>query len=122
MSRARGARRPVPLQVRALLLLAVFFGAGTTLPSLDALLYHAGGPDLEGSRIHLEPAGPCPSHAAHCTLGRTAPGSTSISGATTTVRAETAPRATRTLPPATPSLVSQPDNLAQPRAPPVPSA
>lgn len=122
MYRARGPRQPVLLQVRALLLLAVFFGAGTTLPSLDALLYHVRGPDLEGSRTHLEPAGPCPSHAAHCTLGRTAPGSRAVAGNNTTTRSETTPRTTRTSPPVTPSLVSERDSLPQPRAPPVPGA
>jgi hypothetical protein len=120
MTRARGARQAVLIQIRALLLFAVFLGAGTTLPGLDALLYHTRGPDLEGSRIHLEPAGPCPDHAAHCSLGRAAPGSRAVSAGHTIVRSESSPRATRTPAPLTPSLVSERRTPAQPRAPPVP--
>ncbi len=108
------------VRVRALLLLAVFCGAGTTLPSLDALLYHTRGPDVEGSRVHLEPAGPCPSHSAHCSLAHASPGSRALSGNSTTLRSEAIPRASRPVVPATPSLVSERDHLAQPRAPPVP--
>jgi hypothetical protein len=120
MPRARRARQPALIQIRALLLLAVFIGAGTTLPSLDALLYHTRGPDLEGSRIHLEPAGPCPSHGAHCTLGRAAPGSRALSTAATIIRPESSPPATRLLAPVPPALVSERHTLAQPRAPPAP--
>ena len=59
----------------ALLLLAVFLGAGTTLPGPDALLFHWGKAGAEQPRTHIEAAGGCASHLESCTLGRTATGS-----------------------------------------------
>ena len=56
---------------RAWLLLVLFLGAGTSLPSVDALLNHR---YTELFRVHFDPAGGCASHADHCTLGRTPPG------------------------------------------------
>jgi hypothetical protein len=61
-------------KLKAWLLLAVFFGAGTSLPGLDALLFHWHVADQHAA-AHVEPAGGCSAHAEHCTLGRTPPGS-----------------------------------------------
>jgi hypothetical protein len=65
------------MRIRALLLLALFLGAGTSLPGLDAVLYHQH-PDGRADQIHFDPAGGCGGHADHCTLGRTPPGSRSL--------------------------------------------
>ena len=59
-------------RLRAWLLLALFLSAGTSLPSADALLNHR---HPESFRVHFDPAGGCASHADHCTLARTPPGS-----------------------------------------------
>src|SRR6476660_3395414 len=55
-------------RVRAWLLLALFLGAGTSLPSADALLHHLH-PDPFAGRVHVEPTGGCAAHSDHCTLG-----------------------------------------------------
>jgi hypothetical protein len=57
----------------AFVLLAVFFGAGTTVPGPDVLLHHLNG-QAEQPRTHLDPAGGCGGHAERCTLGRPAIG------------------------------------------------
>jgi hypothetical protein len=62
---------------RAWLLLALFLGAGTSLPSADALLHHLHAHPMAG-RVHVEPLGGCTAHADHCTLGRTPPGSRAL--------------------------------------------
>ncbi len=67
--RAAGPRR-----LLALLLLAVFLGAGTTVPGPDALLYHWHADGGEPTRAHIEAAGGCASHLESCTLGRAAAG------------------------------------------------
>jgi hypothetical protein len=65
---------PMRRRLVALFLLTVFFGAGTTLPDLDALLYHwVAGSDTPWP--HVEAAGGCGGHSEQCTLGRTATGS-----------------------------------------------
>ncbi len=63
------------IRVKASLLLAVFLAAGTSLPSLDALVHHQNSEEAARSQAHVESAGGCPSHAGHCGLGRGAPGS-----------------------------------------------
>jgi hypothetical protein len=70
--RRAGLRRAV-----ALLLLAVFLGSGTTLPSADALLHHSGD-QAETQRPHIEPAGGCASHVESCVLGRAATGTGAV--------------------------------------------
>ena len=65
------------IRVQSLLLLLVFLAAGTSLPSLDGLLFHGAG-HPERSQTHLEPAGGCLDHAEHCVLGRTATGAGAI--------------------------------------------
>jgi hypothetical protein len=67
----------VTSRVRAWLLLALFLGAGTTLPSVDALLHHLH-PDRFAGRVHVELPGGCGAHSDHCTLGRTPPGSRAL--------------------------------------------
>jgi hypothetical protein len=59
-------------RLRAWLLLLLFLSAGTSLPGADALLNHR---HPESFRVHFDPAGGCASHADHCALGRTPPGS-----------------------------------------------
>lgn len=75
MHRSGPARSPLLFRVKALLLLAIFLSAGTSLPSVDALAYHGESGDSERSQPHVESAGGCLSHAGHCSLGRNAPGS-----------------------------------------------
>ena len=78
MNRSGCIRRSLVLRAKALLLLAVFLSAGTSLPSLDALVYHHGTTQLERSQPHFEPAGGCLSHSDHCSLGRSASGSGAV--------------------------------------------
>jgi hypothetical protein len=66
------------LQAKALLLLLLFLAAGTSLPGLDALVYHGNDAGSERWRTHVEPAGGCLSHADGCSLGRTASGSGAV--------------------------------------------
>jgi hypothetical protein len=55
-------------RLRALFLLLLFLGGGTSLPSLDVLLFHNHG---EASRIvsHIETSDGCASHVGHCGVG-----------------------------------------------------
>jgi hypothetical protein len=110
------------LRIRASLLLALFLAAGTSLPSLDALVYHGLSSEAAKSQTHLEPAGGCLNHAEHCGLGRTAPGSGSVVLAGAKPRREPPPshvRPTRPVPPesSNAAVVTPPS-----RAPPAPSA
>jgi hypothetical protein len=117
MHRSRFLRRSHLRALKASLLLAVFLSAGTSLPSLDAVLYHSAA-DLDRSQPHIEPAGGCLSHSDHCSLGRTASGS----GAVATVRGVTrlepiqspTPPCARRLQPA----CADRSAIPQPRAPP----
>ncbi|MBA3498232.1 MAG: hypothetical protein H0T86_14110 [Gemmatimonadales bacterium] len=104
-------------RLSAALLLILFLGAGTSLPSLDALLYHArdGG---QTARTHVEPAGPCASHAQHCTLGQTAPGSGAALVAAAALRLESAPPLPAPLAPVVPAAAAEISREARPRAPP----
>ena len=112
MSRTRWIR------TRAILLLAVFLCAGSSLPSLDALVYHSTGGELSRSQAHVEPAGGCLNHSEHCSLGHTAPGSGAVG-----VAANTPPVASLSAPIPRP-LVTQSlrgtdrRTPTQPRAPP----
>lgn len=111
---AAGLRRSI-----ALLLLAVFVGAGTTLPGADALLFHWGEPGTADHRGHIEPAGGCASHADDCTLGRTASGAGARLAHAAVVRVE--PPAGASVEPNS-SLLHRPVSrgaIPQPRAPPV---
>lgn len=66
------------IQAKSLLLLLVFLAAGTSLPSLDSLLFHGNTEGSQRGRIHVEPAGGCLEHAGHCVLGRTATGAGAV--------------------------------------------
>ena len=102
----------------ALLLLALFLGSGTTLPSADALLYHWDRP-AETQQSHIEPAGGCASHVEACTLGRAAPGADAILADGPAVRVEALGAAPADL---LPRAVHRPlltVALPQTRAPPV---
>src|SRR5688500_7977250 len=105
------------IRAKALLLLALFLSAGTSLPSLDALAFHHDGSG-ERSRTHVEPAGGCLSHADHCSLGR---GATGTGSALTISRELRLPHAVTVQihsPPVDPgSAVIL--GIPQPRAPPV---
>jgi hypothetical protein len=84
------------IRAQATLLLAVFLAAGSSLPSLDALFYHAGS----------------------CTLARTAPGSGAV------ILSDAQPQLIALTPPPPTQLVTQYQpsthrtTLARPRAPP----
>ena len=111
------ARRWYHRQVKAFLLLAVFLSAGTSLPSLDAVLYHHGA-ELDRSQSHIEPAGSCLEHSGHCVLGRTATGSGADVTPTTVVKVQLASRQAR---PVTAQSFFSADPTSNPnsRAPPV---
>jgi hypothetical protein len=105
-------------RVRAWLLLALFLCAGTSLPSLDALLYHQRADPMAG-RLHVEPAGGCTSHADHCTLGRTPPGSRAVMPLILVARLATDLRLAPALLPPAPGLTPRAASLPRSRAPPV---
>ncbi len=112
-------RSGIARRARAWLLLGLFLGAGTSLPSLDALLFHWRVDPLAG-QVHVEPAGGCTAHADHCTLGQTPPGSRAVAAFALSMRlAPPAPPMPRQAAPAPP-----PRKLAcllpPPRAPPAP--
>jgi hypothetical protein len=111
---------PRCLQAKAVFLLAVFLSAGTTLPSLDGILFHVEG-GSQRAQIHLEPAGGCPDHTQHCVLSRTAPGAGALVAVSHEVRAEapSAPDGPFNTPPLiSASIAGAPHS----RAPPVPLA
>ena len=105
-------------RVKSALLLTVFLSAGTSLPSLDGLLFHQKAGEPQRSQTHIEPAGGCLDHAEHCVLGRTATGAGAVATPVTEVRVEPASRS------ALKPLLTQPGRshhrgaIHQPRAPP----
>jgi hypothetical protein len=109
----------VTLRARAWLLLILFLGAGTSLPGLDALLFHWRVDPLAG-RIHVEPTGGGTDHADHCTLGRTPPGSRSSAPLVTVLRFAPTGRPASPRPPSAPALEPRATSLPRPRAPPAP--
>lgn len=111
-----GSRR-----LTALLLLAVFLGAGTTLPGPDALLYHWVRPDPAQHRTHIEAAGGCGSHLEGCSLGRAATGAEAVSAAGLLVRIRLDAAPDQVVCP-TAVAVAHSVTLPQPRAPPAPVA
>lgn len=117
MHRPASARRWYHRQVKAFLLLAVFLSAGTSLPGLDALLYHHGA-ELDRSQSHVEPAGGCLDHAGHCGLGRTASGSGAAVSLVRGIRIEPTDRPAPARLPAVPHTKADLGTVAQPRAPP----
>ena len=115
--RSAGLRRSI-----ALLLFAVFLGAGTTLPGADALLFHSGDTGTAEHQPHIEPAGGCASHADDCTLGRTASGAGAELAHSALLRTE--PVSTLPAGPVLdlPPIAAARGGIPQPRAPPVPVA
>ena len=105
-------------RAKALLLLAVFLSAGTSLPSLDGLLFHQDGEEPGRSQTHVEPAGRCLEHAAHCGLGRTASGSGADPAPSTEVTVEPISRPDHPLT-AHSLLSAAPTGTPNSRAPPV---
>ncbi len=110
------------MRLRALLLLALFLGAGSSLPSLDAVLYHMHGTERFAGDTHLDPAGGCGGHADHCTLGRTSPGSRSVQPWTVVVRLAPLRAQAPTRSPCPRAIVSPRGTLPRTRAPPAPAA
>src|SRR5690349_11376609 len=55
-------------RLQALVLTLIFLGGGTSLPSVDVLLFHLHG---EPSRplVHIEATDGCASHVGHCAIG-----------------------------------------------------
>ncbi len=106
------------LRVKASLLLTLFFAAGTSLPSLDAVVYHHQGADAHRWQSHIEAAGGCLDHTQHCGLGRTAPGSSAVAALAGTVRTELVRRSAPQRPPAQPRFDVARIGISQPRAPP----
>jgi hypothetical protein len=106
-------------RVRSWLLLALFLSAGTSLPSLDALLFHLH-PDPTAGRVHVEPLGGCTSHSEHCTLGRTPPGSRAVAPLAIVTRLATDPPRNPGPPPPEPALDVRAASLPRSRAPPAP--
>jgi hypothetical protein len=118
MTRSGPARRLHRLRVRASVLLAVFLSAGTSLPSVDGLLFHQDGSEPGRAQTHVEPAGGCLDHANHCVLGRTATGSGADVTPLTEVPVELASRPALSV--AAQSLLSaDATGLPNSRAPPV---
>ncbi len=112
------ARRLHLFRVKASFLLAVFLSAGTSLPSLDGLLFHQSGSEPGRAQTHIEPAGGCLDHGQHCVLGRTATGSGADVTPITEATVELASRPV--IPVAAQSLFSaDPTGLPNSRAPPV---
>jgi hypothetical protein len=112
------ARRTRRFQVKALLLLAVFLAAGTSLPSLDAVLYHSQGSEVQRWQSHVEDAGGCLDHSEHCVLGRTAPGSSAAAAHSGAIRTEPTRRPTPHRLPPQPQVAADRGTVPQPRAPP----
>jgi hypothetical protein len=109
----------MPRRHTALLLLAIFLGAGTTLPGADALLYHWAA--TEDSHAHVELPGACAAHTDHCTLGRTASGAGASIATAPVLRAEPVDLASPILTAAPAIVVLHRGALHQPRAPPAPA-
>jgi hypothetical protein len=106
------------LRAKALLLLAVFLSAGTSLPSLDGLLFHQDAEGAGRAQTHVEPAGGCLEHAGHCVLGRTASGSGADATPSTEVTVEPISRPDHPLT-AHSLLSAAPSGIPHSRAPPV---
>ncbi|MEP7227764.1 MAG: hypothetical protein ABI785_10420 [Gemmatimonadales bacterium] len=104
-------------RAKALFLLAVFLSAGTSLPSLDALVYHSDAP-LDRSQSHVEPTGGCLSHSDHCSLGRSASGSSAVATLSGVTRLEPVPSATRPCARRDQPACADRSAIPQPRAPP----
>jgi len=118
MYRPVPARRSCLLRAKAFLLLAVFLSAGTSLPSLDALVYHHSGIELERSQSHVEPAGGCLNHADHCSLGRSASGSGAVGTLSGVTRPESVSSSPRPCARRVQPTCADRSAIPQPRAPP----
>jgi hypothetical protein len=105
------------LRARAFLLLAVFLSAGSSLPSLDALVYHRGATELGRSQSHVEPAGGCASHTDHCSLGRSASGSGAVATLSNVSRIEPVSRPTHPFVPRAQPACDDRSAIPQPLAP-----
>ena len=104
-------------RIRAFLLLALFLCAGTSLPGLDATLYHWH-PDRNPGETHFDPAGGCGGHADHCTLSRTPPGSRSVEPRPTVFRVIAHDKVPAVQAPVSRIIVGSLRALPKPRAPP----
>ena len=111
--------RPLLRQANAFLLLAIFLSAGTSVPSLDALVYHHGATELDRSQSHVEPAGGCLAHSEHCSLGRTASGSGAVATLSGVTRLEPVSSPTHRCARHVEPACTDQSALPQPRAPPL---
>jgi hypothetical protein len=117
MPRPVPARRSHLRRTTAFLLLAVFLSAGTSLPGLDAMVYH-GAAEVERSQSHIEPAGGCLDHSQHCALGRTASGSGAAAVAAGEIHADQGQRSVLPRPLAQLLFAIDRTGISQSRAPP----
>lgn len=106
-------------QATAFLLLAVFLSAGTSLPSLDALVYHHSTTELDRSQSHVEPAGGCLAHSDHCSLGRSASGSGAVAPLSGVTRLEPVSSPTHLCARQVQPACADRSAIPQPRAPPL---
>jgi hypothetical protein len=106
------------IQAKALLLLLVFLSAGTSLPSIDALVHHQLDAGTERWQTHVEPAGGCLSHAGHCALGRVAPNSSAGPSESRELQLDETPRTSHHLSPLEAPRSHIQNGVPQPRAPP----
>jgi hypothetical protein len=118
MSRSLPARQSDLFRVKAFLLLAVFLLAGTSLPGLDALVYHHSIPGLDPSQSHVEPAGGCLSHSDHCSLGRSASGSGAVATVSSVSRFQPLSAPTHRCTARVQPTCADRSAIPQPRAPP----
>jgi len=105
-------------RAKAFLLLAVFLSAGTSLPGLDALLFHNGATELDRSQSHVEPAGGCLSHSGHCSLSRSASGSGAVATVSSVTRLEPESSPPHPCAPRVQPACTDRSAIPQPRAPP----
>ena len=118
MPASGSVRHKLSLRIRAILLLAVFLSAGTSLPSLDALAFHQDSGAADKARTHVEQAGGCLSHAGHCSLG-SAPGSSAGLTEHRELRLDGTAGPSRLVHPAPAPASAVSPGIPQPRAPPV---
>ena len=118
MYRSVPARPSHLLRAKAFLLLTIFLSAGTSLPSLDSLVYHHSAAELDRSQTHVEPAGGCLSHSDHCSLGRSASGSGAVGTPSSVTRLDPVPSPFRPCARRVQPTRADRSTIPQPRAPP----
>ncbi|HXE57565.1 MAG TPA: hypothetical protein VNK43_06155 [Gemmatimonadales bacterium] len=105
-------------RLRALVLLLAFLATGTSLPGLDALLYHWQSAEAPTGLPHLEEAGNCHGHDGHCALGGSLPTARGAEPAAGIARSGAAAFAPPPRPAHEAPRALRPATTAHPRAPP----